>query len=295
MKRIFKFLFLLSIGFIMSTSITSCTERVDPGFVGMVQTVDGLQPEVLQPGNHSCYGRDKLVLVENAESNFSSNMSVLCKDELNFKFKVNILARLKNVPGQAFDKQIADVLERQGGKIEWKNGSIGILNFGKLYNTYVAKQVDGISRSVVGKYNTTDIRQNRDMIEASILKELRISTENTPIEIVTVITSNFDYPPVITKAQEAAKEREIELKQEDAKQALKLKKMTNREIIADKAIIVRAKEAKAEAIYVRILGTALNKDYLQLKAIENQKLLYNNKTNRTVIVPEGSTPFISTK
>jgi len=37
----------------MSFTLTSCNERVDPGFVAMVQTVDGIQPEVLQPGNHT--------------------------------------------------------------------------------------------------------------------------------------------------------------------------------------------------------------------------------------------------
>ena len=287
MKRLRNLFLMMAIAF----TFASCTTAVTPGYVGMVQSPDGLSGEVLQPGNHSCWGRDKMILVENAETNFNSDMSVLCADELNFKFDVNVLARLRNEKGVENGKMFANILERQGGKLTWEGSSLATLAFASLYKTYLAPQIDAGARAVVGRYKTTDIRANRDKIEAEITKLVQEAAKSTPIEIVTVVTSNFDYPDIITIAQEKAKEREIALKEEDSKQALLMKQMENRKLLAYEAIVVRAAEAKAEATYIRILGGALTKNYLQLRAIENQGELYKKSTN-TLVVPEGSTPFI---
>jgi len=287
MKRLKNLFLMMAIAF----TFASCTTAVTPGYIGMVQTPDGLSGEILQPGNHSCWGRDKMIVVENAETNFNSEMSVLCADELNFKFDVNVLARLRNDKGEKSGKMFANILERQGGKLNWESNSYGVLKFQILYTTYLAPQIDAIARSVVGKYKTTDIRANRDKIEADITAQVKKIAGSTPIDIVTVVTSNFDYPEVITLAQEKAKEREIALKEEDSKQALLMKQMKNRKKLAEEAIVVRAKEAQAEAVYIRILGSSLTKNYLQLRAIENQEKLYSKSTN-TLVVPEGSTPFI---
>lgn len=292
MKKNFKLssviLFMVSL-FLLT--FTSCTERVEPGYKGLVQTVDGIEQKVLEPGNHSCWGRDKMLLVENAESNYIAQMDVLCKDELNFKFNVSVLARLKNVQSAEFDSLLVNLVERQGGKIEW-DGVRGVLKFDVLYNIYVAPKVDAISRSVVSKFETTQIRENRQIIEKEIFEKISLAAKATPIEIVTVVTNNYDYPDIVTKAQEKRKEREIALQEEEAKQALELKRIENREVIAEKEIIVRGKEARAEAIYIQILGSALTERYIKLKAIENQKALYNQAGNKTIIVPEGSKPMV---
>ncbi len=52
------------------------------------------------------------------------------------------------------------------------------------------------------------------------------------------------------------------------------------------------KEAQAEEIYNRIVGSSLTQSYLKLRAIENQKILYETPGVTKIIVPEGSTPFI---
>lgn len=228
-----KLTFRLAILIALVTMLSSCTERIDPGFIGMVQTPSGLSGEVLAPGNHTCYGRDKLVLLENAETNYVSAMNVLCKDELNFKFDVNVLARLKGVESgdEDYNTKVTNIFSRQGGKLVWESG-VGTLKFDILYNTYVAPKVDAICRSVVSKYETTQIRENRDVIEKEIKRRVLDAVKDTPIEVVTVVTSNFDYPDVITKAQEDAKKNEIDLKKQDAIQALNIKKMDNRLILA---------------------------------------------------------------
>ena len=290
MKKLFKRLPVLLFAFAATLLImSSCTERVPPGYKGMVQRPSGLTGEVLEPGNHTCWGRDRIILIENAETNYQSHMDVLCKDELNFSFDVNVLARLRASTGE--DKKITNILDRQGGKII-QEGDRGIIDFDILYNTYVGPKVDAISRSVVSKYETTQIRENRDKIEAEIMVQIIAATEDTPIDVVTVVTSNFDYPDIITEAQEKKKQREIQLEEEDANQALKMKQMQNRKLLAEENKIVRMKEAEAEEIYNRIVGSSLTQAYLKLRALENQNILYSTPGVEKIIVPEGSTPFI---
>ncbi len=226
--KIFKQLPLLFAFMAAVLIFSSCTKRVQVGYIAMIQKPSGLTGEVLGPGNHTCWGRDRIILVENAETNYQSHMDVLCKDELNFSFDVNVLARLRASSGE--DGKIANILDRQGGKIVWE-GDRGTIDFDVLYNTYVGPKVDAVSRSVVSKYETTQIRENRDKIEAEIMLEIIKATEDTPIEVVTVVTSNFDYPDIITEAQEKKKQREIQLEEEDANQALEMKKMQNRKLL----------------------------------------------------------------
>lgn len=50
---------------ILSLFTISCgafQERVPPGYVGMIMTPQGVKKEIFKPGNHDCWGRDRMVL-----------------------------------------------------------------------------------------------------------------------------------------------------------------------------------------------------------------------------------------
>ncbi len=278
--------FIVVVSFIITSA---CTERVNPGYYGMVMTPGGLSGEVLQPGNHSCYGRDKIVLVESKEVVKSESLSVLCADDLNFKFDLEIRSRLKsNDP-----KRFMEVLEKQGANIKW-DGDIGTLEYEWLYKTYIQPPARAISRTIVSKYQTTQIREQREPITKSIKDRLLEAVEGTPVEITMVVTSNFDYPDVITKAMESKRQREIEIQEEKAKQAMELLRMENRLKLAQKAKITRVTEAQAEAAYVQILGNALTSTYLKLKDIEARRTLFEKiAPGDKVIMTNGTSVMIN--
>ncbi|KKN33249.1 hypothetical protein LCGC14_0805880 [marine sediment metagenome] len=268
-----------------------CTERVPPGYIGMVQTPDGLTGKVLQPGNHTAYNRDRMILVSMEEVTKTEKMEVLCLDDLNMKFDLEIRSRLKIQDG----KSLKAVLKRQGAKIRWI-GDSGRLAFGHLYNTYVQKPAVSIARSIVSRYNTTDIRKNRKEIEKAIRDELLLAVKGTPVEITMVVTSNLDYPPVITRAMTLKKEREIEIGREKATQAIKLLQVKNRLKIAQQMKITRAAEAEAEATYNLVMGKSLTKEYLRLREIEAKLKLYDKIDGNTIIITDGAsqaTPLIN--
>lgn len=280
MKKLLIFLF-------AAIMLSSCNTNVPAGYVGMVKTADGIQQEVLMPGHHSCWGRDEMLLIETLESTETIKLSILCKDELDFKFDVKARSRLVYKDA----KDLKDILNSQGSKM-----SDGKLSYKTLYSIYVEPVVDAVSMSVVSKYTTMQISENRDKISKTIFEEVNKKLKGTPMIVTDINLSNFDYPDVVTKAMEAKKKREIGIETEKANQALKILEIQNREIVADKEIVVRKKEAQAEAVYINIIESALNKEYLTLKNIEAKKLLYDKVgAGDKVIVDTDANPLIQIK
>lgn len=271
---------------------TGCTERVPPGFIGMVMTPEGLTGEVLAPGNHTCYNRDRMVLVEYVEKAYKESLKILCSDDLNFGFDLKI--RVQTLAED--NKAVMNVLGKQGSQIQW-DGEVGVLAFDTLYKTYVKDPARSIARGVVSKYKTTDIRGARDEITSEITTQLSKAVEGTPVKIELVATSNFDYPDVITDAVEKKRKREIEIETEKAVQAMKLLRIKNRKQIAQQEKVVRALEAEKDAVYMRVMGKALTPKYLKLREIERDILLYEKVSpgDKVIITGNGNgnvTPLI---
>jgi hypothetical protein len=270
---------------LLAVSAMGCTKPVPPGYVGMVMTPEGLTGTPLQPGRHACWGRDKMVLMETVEPTLSEKLNVLCADDLNFKFDLKVRSRLKATDGKA----MKEVLNRQGAQMDWSTG-VGILKHESLYKNYVAPAARSIARGLVSKYDTTQIRENREEVQKAITQALTKAMEGTPMEVVMVATSNFDYPEVITAAVEKRRQKEIEIDEEKAKQAMELLRAENRLKIAQKMKIVRASEAEAEAAYIKIMGSALTGRYIELKAVEANLKLYETvgAGDKVIVAPPGT-------
>lgn len=288
LKNFMSFILILALLFVF----TACTERVPAGYNGMVQEPDGLTGIILSPGNHKVFGRDRLVMWERAEVAKTEKLKILCKDDLNFGFDL----KLRGMVDDKDPKKVMYVLDRQGSKIRW-DGDIGILAFDAIYNTYIKDPARSAARRVVSQYATTEIRDNRSKIEGELSKEILKAIKGTPVKITFIASSNFDYPKVVTDAVESMRKKEIEIGEEKALQAMDLLRMENRLVLAEKAKVVRAAEAEKDAVYVKIMGRALDKRYLELRAIERDIILYEKASaGATVIVTNGNAvmPIINT-
>lgn len=302
MKRIQYTLFALLAAIIAfgTTGCGSCQEEVPPGFIGVRKTNTGIEKELLAPGNHTVYGRDKLILVEVKEKvSFESKMQIRCKDRMNLTLDLKVRHRLKRDK-----KSIATVIDTQGANIKWKfNGkkAVGVLRYKKIAQVYIEHQAREIARMIIGKnYRTDQAVQNRAEIKAAVFKALVERVKGSPVEIKEVMISNIDPPPVISNAIEKAKRREVEIQEEKSKQAkkelrekntqkLKMMKEKNQQAIAileakNKMALAKlrksviAEEAEAEGLKMRILGKYANAAYFRLRALENEQLLYGRAT-----------------
>lgn len=274
--------------------VTGCTERVPPGFIGMRMTSKGLGSNILAPGNHDVYGRDRLILVESQEPTMSEKLNVLCKDDLNFGFDIKIRSHIsiKDV------KSLKQTLDRQGANMDWSAGSVGVLKYEHVYNNYVKPAARAVARRVVSKYETTAIREHRAQIDKAIDEQVRKAMEGTPVEITSVLSSNYDYPKVITDAVEAKRKKQIQIEEEDASRAIELAKANNRMLVAQKMKAARAAEGEAEAAYIKITGNALSKQFLALRRIEADLALYERIQAGDKVIVTGSgdvMPMVDTR
>lgn len=263
-----------------------CTETVPPGYVGMVMEPAGLTGVPLQPGRHSCWGRDEMVLIETKEFATKETMSILCADDLNFKFDLVLRTRLRATDGNA----IKELLNKQGSNVTKEEFKNDVLKIDSLYDTYVRPAARNIARGTVGVLTTTGIREKRGVIQKEIMSQLKTALKSTPMELVAAYPSNFDYPDVITKAVEKKRQKEIEIEEERAKQAMELLKAENRKAIADKMRAVRAAEADAEAAYIAIVGKAITPAYLKRMEIEANQSLYKRVAagDKVIVTGDGA-------
>lgn len=258
-----------------------CTSQVPPGYLGMRMESGGFDGTVLQPGRHSCWGRCRLFLVESGELTVTEPMSILCRDDLNFKFDLRIRSRIALTD----NKGIRAVLDKQGQNI----GEDNILRFEQLYKTFVQPIATSVTRNHVSKFSTTEIRENRGALQASIEKEIREKLSGSPVEVTLVVPENFDYPDVITAAVEKRRQREIQIDEEKAKHKMELEKAKNRKLIAEQMKMTRVAEAEAEAAYNLILSKSLTPNYLHLREVEARIMLYERAgAGDKVIVTDGS-------
>lgn len=264
----------LSIIAVALVILGGCTREVPIGYIGMIQQRSGLTGEVLAPGRHQCWGIGvKMILIEASENVMSEPMKILCDDDLNFSFDLKIRGQIKGTDG----KSIKALLDNKGSSAtDYQNSpATRVIVYDALYKTYVQPQARSIARGVVSKYKTTEIRPNREKIDNSIREKLLKSLEGTPMHVNMVASSNYDYPDIITKSMEKKRQREIEIKEEEAKQAVKLLQASNRQKLAQKMIVVRAAEGRAEAAYLKQVAPVLNSNYVKLRQIEAMTPMYD--------------------
>lgn len=263
---------------------TGCTTRIPTGFIGMIEKPSGLTGEVIPPGKRFVGPRSKLILIESSERVLTEKMNILCADELNFGFDLKIRGQVSSTDG----KTVKRVLNNIGSQTKTSSGSTDILPYDALYKTYVQPSARAISRGVVGKYQTTQVRMNRDKIDKEVYKKLAEALKGTPVKLTLVASSNYDYPAIITTAMETKKEREVAIEQEKANQAVELLKIQNRKKLAVEEIATRAAEAKAEAIYIRTIGNSLTSNYLRLREVEAALSLYEKVGPGDKVIVQGS-------
>lgn len=213
--------------------LVGCTTEVPIGYIGMVQERGGLTGKVLAPGRHACFGPGvKMILLEASENVTSEPMDILCADELNFKFDLKIRGQISGTDG----KVVKNILNNKGSAAKpiTPHSSTKAISYSAMYTTYIQPQARAISRGVVSKYQTTEIRPNREKIDKEVKEKIIESLAGTPMVVNMVASSNYDYPEIITKSMERKRTREIEIKEEEAKQAVKLLQATNRMKLAEK-------------------------------------------------------------
>ncbi len=256
--------------------VVGCTTRVPAGHIGRVLTPSGWGDEVQPTGNHACYGRDTMYMLDISEKTYCIKMSILCKDKLNFKFDLNIRCMV--------DSNNKELLKSAFEKLTPSGENYTIVSQ-QLYQTYILPVVEPIARVVVGKYKTIEIIDNRGIIQQELDEKVKEALKGNLMKVDLVTASNLDFPDVITKAQEERAIREVEIETEKAEQQKRLLVEENKYKIANLEYKRKLIEAAQIRDYNLIVGSSISDGFLAWHTIKALSQAAEGPNNWGFIIP----------
>lgn len=229
-----------------------CSQQVPSGHVGRVQGPAGFSGDPLSPGFHTCYNRDRMKLMEVTDKRFDIPMEVLCKDQLNFKFNIGVLVSV--------DKSKQDLIKEAFENVVPAEGST--ITIQQLFKMYVEPVVDQEARKIVSRYETKEIASKREEVITSIRSAATEAIKNSLLAVKRITINNMDFPDIITQAQEAKAQRQVEVETMKAETEKELEKARGQLKVAQIEYERRLIEAAMIADSNKIIGSSITPGFL---------------------------------
>ena len=259
---------LLGIGIL---SLASCGyQSVPPGHKGKVLGVSGYSPELLGEGRHLMIGYDNIVLLDLTTNVANQNLSVTMNDTdtdgnsragLTMDFQTSFRYRLKADP-EIVNTMFHDL------KVDPQSGVTAPV----VFQTYTAPLIVTVFRDVVSQFSPEEAMANRAKINEVLGKEVQKRLKGNPIEVSNVVITKMVLPPIIKKRIQTNKDRELQIAEEQAQQAIELVKRENAIILARKEAERNLIDAQAASAQNKALRNGLDDKVLRLRELEIQKI-----------------------
>lgn len=274
MKKVFSFIVALS----MLMTLSACDFCVvPPATKGKVLTTAGYSPDIKEPGKYTLWGRDQMVLLQTNTATYREEVSVVLADKLTLNAEVRFRGRIGG------DKKILNAMFN-----DIVAGEDNIIQFNEVYAVYGKMAVRNKVREIISAYNVEDVHKNYARLSKEISAALSDALKNTPLEISDVALGNIAYPEVVTLAINAAKERELAIKKEQAQAEIELTKKKNERLLAEADYQIEITRAKAIRDKNMIIGEGVTPELIELRRLEVQEAM--TKNNSAVFMPiEGMT------
>lgn len=254
------------------------TVEIPPAHVGKLSTSSGLQEGIIQPSkmrlSNLCIVCDNLVLAEASDYAVKERMQIFIpRDKLNLKVDVRgtfaISSNQANVE-KIFARIPADATP---------SDRVTKISMKKVYGTYANPVIREVVRAIITKYSIAEVMENRDAISTELAKAVRERLKATPITTIYFGLADVQPPDVIVKAQEAAKEREIQIQRAEADKLVKLKEAEAALEVAIKQQQVDLKEAETQVLVNQKLAEGVNRAFIAQRSLKilEQMAQSNNK------------------
>ena len=275
---------------IAAVLVAACGEHVEvpPAHVGKVLTKNGYAPEIIPPSKFrldACWAYcDALITLEARDSGLLETMEVFMP-----KDKLNLTVEVRGTFSITSDQKTVDAI------YDRVPANAGRIAAGVVYATYGQQAVRGIVRSEITKYTIADVLEQREAIgqniHAAIAKKL--SDTATPILVSRFELANVQPPKVIVEAQQAAKEREIDIQKAEADAQVELVKAERDLEVAKKNRLVEREKAEAIAEQNKIAAQSITPQLLAYRKLEVADRVYSElaKSSNVIIVPADSSGF----
>ena len=261
MKTVYKLVAMV----ILALSLTGCYKTVPPGNVGKVKGAAGFQPEVYPPSriwldNVLTMVPEELFLVETTTKKYAQPDTVLLQDKLTLSADVVFRGRITGS-----DKVLNGIFN----DIKMDDN---IVTVDEVYEIYGKMLVMNTAREIISKYNVDEVNKNYARITVELYNAIKPKLEGLPIEISDITLGNIQYPDIVTKAIEQAKEKQMAIEKTEAEVQIRLAEAKGREQVAEADYRIKMLEAKRVRDYNKMTAEGITDALLELRKLELKQI-----------------------
>ena len=255
------------ISLILAVMITGCSfETVPPASKGKVLTTAGYQPDILEPGKYTLLGRDKMIVLQTNTNTYRETVNVVLKDKLTLMADIRFRGRI------AGDKKVINSMFN-----DISAGDDSTVSFDEVYSVYGKMAIRNKTREIISQYSVEDVHKNYARLSKEIGAALTKALAGTPLEISDVALGSITYPKVVTDAINAAKERDLAIKKEEAQAKIMLTRKKNERALAEANYQIEITKAKAVRDKNKIIGQGVTPELIELRRLEVLEKMAENK------------------
>ncbi len=288
-KQIITGLLALALAF----SITGCNEQVPAGHKGKILGKNGWQPEVFPPSKvwvETVFTTtpEQLFTMETTTSKYTQPIKVKLKDKLELKAVVIFTCRINttkdSVVGALFNDMKMDD---------------SVVTTEEVYTKYGKQIVLQTAREIISQYNVDEVHANYARINGQLKVALATKLKGLPISLSNATIGEIQYPAIVTKAINEAKERRMAIEKEEAQVQIELTKKKGAEELAKADYKIKMLEAKRIRDYNAMTAKGITSQLLTLRKLElrekalDVKLAEANKWDGklpTTVMSSGTNP-----
>lgn len=267
----------------MALVLSACGDRVEvpPAHVGKVLTSNGFKPDTVPPSKFrldACWAYcDRLVLAELSDAAIKESFTVFMpKDELTMTFDVRATVRIKGDEtsvNQIFDKVVPS------GATEVAS----VITLDQIYDVYGRQVLRDVIRTAVAEYTIAEVAASRGAVNAAITAAVEKGLSHTPLVSIRIGLAKVEYPEIITKAKEIAKEREVAIQTAEADKQITLVGLQKDLEVARMQRNIDKEKAEATKEQNAIIAAGVTDAYIKWKTLEVLEALATSDNN--VFVP----------
>jgi regulator of protease activity HflC (stomatin/prohibitin superfamily) len=270
---------------IFALTLCSCGARVEvpTAHVGKIKTEAGLEEGLKYPSSFrlpaSLVVKNELVLVETSHFSVDEKIQLFMpKDQLNLTF--DIRATMFIDPERS-EELFARLTARQTDQ-----DRVLLIPATTVYETYGSQLVRSKVRTVLSEYTIAEIMAKRETINDELAKAMTdlFSGKKYPIGVIQFGLADIQYPEIIIKAQELAKEREVQIQTAEAQKAVQLKEAEAALEVARKQQEIDLVEAETQVLVEQKISEAVSEAFVTQRALKVLDKMADNP-NKTFILP----------
>ena len=228
-----------------------CSTQVNPGRVGRVNTPSGWSEEILKPGYHTCYGADKMYLLDTTNKSFPEKLNILIGGKVNLRVDFMVRVRANTEDKEMMKKAFESVTAV-------KDADGYLISVDQLYTTFLQMKAQAIPRAVFEvQPDVATAVASSPKLAIEIRKQIMEAAKATPVVVEDVQIVNYDWPESITKAQEELVKIQLKEAAEEAQVRADLKRAEGDLKVKEAQKLVQLKEAESISESIAIIKKSL--------------------------------------